>query len=59
MGTMAGLGSGFKPASRTTINNRTSMTAVEWTPVDSVYRELMNASSKGAYYSQNIRGKYR
>jgi hypothetical protein len=25
----------------------------------SVYRELMNASSKGAYYSLNIRGKYR
>lgn len=25
---------------------------------ESVYRSLMNASSKGSYYSQNIRGRY-
>ena len=25
----------------------------------SVYQELMAASSKGAYYSRNIRGRYR
>ena len=25
---------------------------------ESVYRSLMHASSKGAYYSQNIRGRY-
>ena len=25
----------------------------------SVYEELMQASSKGAYYSRNIRGRYR